>query len=121
MELLKKWVPLATAEELALARELRGKPVVEEEAFETGLKAGVFVIRVLERLARLDGLDAAERKEVEVSGLADPLELVQRVRTVSPLLAARLAGLGESRATRAAAACVDGVGAESGLSQGGIT
>lgn len=90
-ELLKKWVPLATSEALALAREVRGKPVIEEEAFETGLKAGAFVLKVLERLARLDGVDAAEKREMVVSEFADPLELARRVRAISPLLTARLA------------------------------
>jgi|GEM_PF-2155855 len=88
--LLEKWVPLATAEALAVQGESRGKPVLEEEAFETGLKAGAFVLKVLERLARLDGLDAAERKEVTVSEFADPLELARRIRVVSPVLLARL-------------------------------
>lgn len=90
-ELLKKWVPLATSEALALAREVRGKPVIEEEALETGLKAGAFVLKVLERLARLDGIDAAEKREMVVSEFADPLELARRVRAISPLLTARLA------------------------------
>jgi len=88
--LLDKWVPLATAEALAVQGESRGKPVIDEEAFESGLKAGAFVIKVLERLARLDGLDAAEKKEVTVSEFADPLELARRIRVVSPVLLARL-------------------------------
>jgi len=45
---------------------------------------------VLERLARIDGLDAAEKGELTVREIADPMELARRVRAVSPVLTARL-------------------------------
>ncbi len=96
-DLLKRWVPLATAEELALRKENRGKPVIDEEPLEAGLKAGAFVLKVLERLAKLDGLDAAEKREVTLTETADPLELARRVQAVSPVLAGRLSGGSLSR------------------------
>lgn len=89
-ELLGRWVPLATSEALAIEKEVRGKAVLDEEPVETGLKAGAFVLKVLERLARLDGLDAAEKREVTLTEVADPLELARRVEAISPLLAERL-------------------------------
>jgi hypothetical protein len=91
-ELLERWVPLATAEALALRKETRGKPIIDEEPLEAGLKAGAFVLKVLERLAKLDGLDAAEKREVTLTETADPLELARRVQAVSPVLAGRLNG-----------------------------
>lgn len=95
--LLERWVPLATAAELALRKEGRSGPVIDEEPFEAGLKAGAFVLKVLERLARLDGLDAAEKREVMLTELADPLELARRVKAVSPILAGRGLGQGHER------------------------
>ena len=86
-QLLERWVPLATAETLALRSEGRAGPVIDEEPFEAGLKAGAFVLKVLERLARLDGLDAVETKEPSVKRFADPVELAERIKSVSPLLA----------------------------------
>lgn len=90
MKLLERWVPLAVADDLLLQKEGKSGPVIEEEPFEAGLKAGAFVLKVLERMARLDGLDAVERREVTVSEMADPVELARRVQVVSPVLAARL-------------------------------
>jgi len=90
IRLLERWLPIATAEALALQKEGRSGPVIDEDPLEAGLKAGAFVLKVLERLARLDGLDAAEKRELTVTDLADPVELANRVRTVSPVLAARL-------------------------------
>lgn len=90
LALLDRWVPIATSEALALRKEGRSGPVIDEEPLEAGLKAGAFVLKLLERLARLDGLDAAEKREVMVRELVDPVELARRVRVVSPVLAARL-------------------------------
>jgi len=95
VRLLERWVPLATAAELALRKEGRSGPVIDEEPFEAGLKAGAFVLKVLERLARLDGLDAAEKREAALVEPADPLELARRVRAVSPVLAAKLGLAGQ--------------------------
>ena len=75
-QLLERWVPAAASE-----------PV------EEGLKAATLVLKILERLARLDGLDAAEKRELTVTELADPVELARRVRVVSPLLMARIQAL----------------------------
>ena len=88
--LLERWVPVAASAALALRTEGRTGPVIDEEPLEAGLKAGAFVLKVLERLARLDGLDAAEKREVTVTEMADPVELARRVRAVSPVLMARL-------------------------------
>ena len=90
LSLLERWVPLAVAADLLLQKEGKSGPVIDEEPFEAGLKAGAFVIKVLERLARLDGLDAVEKREVTVGEMADPVELARRVQVVSPVLAARL-------------------------------
>lgn len=87
LRLLERWVPVATAEAVALGKE---GTVLDEEALEAGFKAGAFVLKVLERLARLDGLDAAEKKELTVAQVADPAELARRVEAVSPALMARL-------------------------------
>jgi len=92
MALLARWLPVATSEQLAIRKENRGKPVIDEEPLEAALKAGAFILKVLERLARLDGLDAAEKREVTLTEPADPMELARRVRLVAPLLAGRLAG-----------------------------
>ena len=92
LKLLERWVPLAVADDLAIQKEGRSGPVVDEEPFEAGLKAGAFVLKVLERLARLDGLDAVEKREVTVAEMADPVELARRVQVVSPVLTARLGG-----------------------------
>ena len=88
--LLERWVPVAASAALALRTEGRAGPVIDEEPLEAGLKAGAFVLKVLERLARLDGLDAAEKRELSVTEMADPVELARRVRAVSPVLMARL-------------------------------
>ena len=88
-QLLEHWVPIASPE-LAVRKEGRNGPVIEENALEEGLKAGAIVLKLLERLAKLDGLDAAEKREVTVRRTADPLELARRVQTVSPILIARL-------------------------------
>lgn len=88
--LLERFVPVATAETLALRKEGRSGPVIDEEPLEAGFKAGTFVLKVLERLARLDGLDAAEKRELTVAELADPVELAKRVKAVSPVLMDRL-------------------------------
>jgi len=89
-QLLERWVPLAASATLALCKEGRTGPVIDEEPLEAGLKAGAFVLKVLERLARLDGLDAAEKRELTVLKMADPVELARRVQAVSPVLMARL-------------------------------
>ena len=88
--LLECWMPVATSDKLALRSEGRAGPVIDEEALEAGLKAGAYVLKVLERLARLDGLDAAEKRELTVRNAVDPVELARRVRAVSPMLMARL-------------------------------
>ena len=88
--LLERWVPVAASATLALRSEGRCGPVIDEEPLEAGLKAGAYVMKVLERLARLDGLDAAEKRELTVTEMADPVELARRVRAVSPVLMARL-------------------------------
>jgi len=90
LALLERFVPVATAETLALRKEGRSGPVIDEEPLEAGFKAGAFVLKVLERLARLDGLDAAEKRELTVAELADPVELAKRVKAVSPVLMERL-------------------------------
>jgi len=90
LQLLERWVPIATSPNLALCKEGKTGPVIDEEPFEAGLKAGAYVIKVLERLAQLDGLDAAEKRELTVTKTADPLELARRVQAVSPILMARL-------------------------------
>ena len=88
-QLLERWVPIA-AVGLALRHEGRGGPVIDEEPLEAGLKAGAYVLKLLERLAKLDGLDAAEKRELTVTKLADPVELARRIRSVSPVLMERL-------------------------------
>ncbi len=88
--LLEKWVPLAASETLALEEHDRKGVPIEGDAFEAGLKAGAFVVKILERLAKLDGLDAAEKKELTVGRQVDPAELARRVRVVSPLLLERM-------------------------------
>ncbi|MEI6562655.1 MAG: hypothetical protein WCO68_11355 [Verrucomicrobiota bacterium] len=88
--LLECWIPVATSDRLALRSEGRTGPVIDEEALEAGLKAGAYVLKVLERLARLDGLDAAEKRELTAGNAVDPVELARRVRAVSPMLMARL-------------------------------
>ena len=89
-KLLERWAPLAASATRALRSEGRAGPVIDEEPLEAGLKAGAFVLKVLERLARIDGLDAAEKRELTVTKMADPVELARRVRAVSPVLTARL-------------------------------
>ena len=89
-QLLDRWVPVATSATLAIRSEGRAGPVIDEEPMEAGLKAGAYVVKILERLARLDGLDAAEKQEMTVTEMADPVELARRVRVVSPILMARL-------------------------------
>jgi len=88
--LLERWMPVAASATLSVRSEGRTGPVVDEEPLEAGLKAGAYVLKVLERLARLDGLDAAEKRELTVKKSVDPLELARRVRAVSPVLMARL-------------------------------
>lgn len=89
-QLLERWVPVAASADLAVREEGRSGPVIDEEPLEAGLKAAALVLKLLERLARLDGLDAAEKRELTVTEWADPAELARRVRVVSPLLMARL-------------------------------
>lgn len=89
-EMLERWVPVAASAALAVRSEGRNGPVIDEEPLEAGLKAGSLVLKVLERLARLDGLDVVEKREPTLPEVADPVELARRVRVVSPLLVARL-------------------------------
>ena len=89
-QLLERWVPVATSAALAVRSEGKAGPVIDEEPLEAGLKAGAYVMKVLERLARLDGLDVAEKREVTVAEVADPVARARRVRVVSPVLMARL-------------------------------
>ena len=90
--LLERWVPLAVSAELILRKEGRSGPVIDEDPFEAGLKSGVFVLKVLERLARLDGLDARGKREDTGPEKFDAVELSRRAKIVSPVLTARLDG-----------------------------
>lgn len=75
-QLQAKFLPLATA---------------DTACFEVAAKAAVIVLKVQERLARLDGLDAAEKAQVSIT-TAPALtleEIAARAQTVSPLLMAR--------------------------------
>ncbi len=90
IELLQRWVPVATSPQLAVRKEGRSGPVIDEEPLEAGFKAGAFVLKVLERLARLDGLDVEETRDLNALELADPVELAKRVEAVSPVLMERL-------------------------------
>ncbi len=90
LALLERWVPVAASAALKLRTEGKTGPVIDEDTLEAGLKAGGFVLKVLERLARIDGLDVAEKREVTLTETADPAELARRVRVVSPVLMARL-------------------------------
>ena len=58
---------------------------VAQESSDEGLKAGAFVLKLLERLAQIDGLDMPEEPEQ-----VDFEELARRVEAVSPVLMARL-------------------------------
>jgi hypothetical protein len=89
-KLLERWVPVAASADLAVREQGRSGPIIDEEPLEAGLKAAGLVLKLLERLARLDGLDAAEKRELTLTEMADPVELARRVHTVSPLLIARL-------------------------------
>ncbi|MDD5351213.1 MAG: hypothetical protein PHQ12_13465 [Chthoniobacteraceae bacterium] len=89
-QMLERWVPVAATAALALRSEGRNGAVIDEEPLEAGLKAGALVLKVLERLARLDGLDVVEKREPTLVAVADPVELARRVRVVSPVLTARL-------------------------------
>lgn len=89
-KLLNRWVPVAATEKLAVQKEGRTGLLIDEEPLEAGLKAAATVLKLLERLAKLDGLDAAEKRELTVTEPADPEELARRVQAVSPLLIARL-------------------------------
>jgi hypothetical protein len=89
-QLLERWVPVAASADLAVREEGRSGPIINEEPLEAGLKAAGIVLKLLERLAKLDGLDAVEKRELTVTQTADPVELARRVRAVSPILMARL-------------------------------
>ena len=69
LKLLDQWLPVAS------------------EASDKGLRAGAFVLKVLEQLKGLDGLDLPEDKAQEP---VDFEELARRVGAVSPVLMARL-------------------------------
>jgi len=90
LKLLDRWLPIAATETLAIRKEGRAGPVIDEEPLEAALKAGAFILKLLERLSRLDGLDAPEKQDSALSKMADPVELARRVRIVSPILIARL-------------------------------
>jgi len=98
VRLLESWLPIATFQALANAEEKAGDPN-REKALDSGLKAGAFILKILERLARLDGLDAADREETPTNDFTDPLELARRVQVVSPVLMARLRA-GSEKKTR---------------------
>ena len=93
VQLLESWLPIATLQALANS-DVKSTEPNREKALESGLKAGAFVLKLLERLARLDGLDAADKGDAPANELADPLELARRVQVVSPVLMARLRGRG---------------------------
>lgn len=95
VELLERWVPLAVSDELVLKKENRGKPVLDEEPVEMGLKVGAFVLKVMERWARLDGLDAAEKVAVTAE-VAGPQEVARRIAAVRPLLVQQMEALRRS-------------------------
>lgn len=90
LKLLDRWLPIAATETLAIRKEGRAGLVIDEEPLEAALKAGAFILKLLERLSRLDGLDAPEKQDITLSKMADPVELARRVRIVSPILMARL-------------------------------
>jgi len=92
-EMLLRWAPLVTSQNWVLEKESRGKTVLEEEPLEMGLKVGAFVLKVMERWARLDGLDAAEKRDVSVSEVADPAEVARRIEAVRPQLMQQLEAL----------------------------
>ena len=89
-ELLKRWVPVAASEALAVSKKGRNGEIIDEEPLEAGLKAGALVLKLLERLSKLDGLDTEEKPEPVTGERVDLVELARRVKTVSPVLAARL-------------------------------
>ncbi len=90
-QLLARWLPLATSADILLQKEGRSGPVIDDEPFEAGLKAGAFVLKLLERLGKLDGLDTDEEPPEERVKPIDPVELARRVRTLAPILAAKMA------------------------------
>lgn len=95
-EMLLRWAPLVTSQDWMVEKEQRGKTVLEEEPLEMGLKVGAFVLKVMERWARLDGLDAAEKRDVSVSEVADPAEVARRIEAVRPQLVQQLETLRQS-------------------------
>ena len=88
--LLESWMPVAAS--AAPEADAEGHPIRKEDQMEEGLKAGAFVLKVLERLARLDGFDKTDLGEQTDRHWANPSELAQRVQVASPVLLARLSG-----------------------------
>ena len=82
--MLEAWGPLATGRGWTLARDGKTGQVLNEEPLDMGLKAGVFVLKVMEQMLRLDGAEVAEQEGARE--LADPAELARRVEAVLPLL-----------------------------------
>ena len=89
VQLLESWLPVAAIKNPATGSSGN---LPDKETLDSGLKAGAFVLKLLERLARLDGLDATDDPEPPKSEKVDPLELARRVQVVSPVLMARLRG-----------------------------
>jgi len=72
--LLGVWIPAAT------------------DAENLSDKAVLVTLKIMERQAELDRLDAGPEEKPAASRFADPLELARRVAVVSPVLTARLRG-----------------------------
>lgn len=70
-------------------------PVASDPAEAQAEKAVGLALKIMERQAALDGLDLKGGKpgeELEAVHFADPQELAERIKTVSPILMARLRG-----------------------------
>lgn len=90
LSLLERWLPIAGSEELAVRKKGREGFVIDEAPLESALKAGAYVLKLMERLAKLEGLDASEKRDSTRTEMADPEELERRVEAVRPVLMARM-------------------------------
>jgi hypothetical protein len=83
--MLNEWRPFAKPATTVAVQE--GK-APQKDAFDNALKAGQFVLKIMERQAKLDNVDAKDDETAgEGKGYFDPNELQERTEAVEGKLA----------------------------------
>lgn len=86
-KLLVRWFPLAVSEQLIFSKtDRKGNQVLVEDDFEAGLKAVAAVLKIMERRAKLLGLDALGISEMRENTEISLEQLAAQLQERTPLL-----------------------------------